>query len=165
MRKKSTSKLPHVLPEGHVLVPTAAIGSLSILLAEGLSVLGLIDPVNQMVSRLVGQGGKVVFPKSLPDGVPWLAAVIFAFGLAFVILNSPGTWRRVVLWVTTLVLIAGWAPVLGLAAHAPEIAGPFIAALWSGVCALVYAGNHRMPTDDPLEKDGKNSPNQPHEAR
>jgi hypothetical protein len=106
----------------------------------------------------------VVVPKSLPDGVLWLAAVIFAFGLAFVILGTPGTWRRVVLWVTSLVLIAGWAPVLGLAAHAPEIGGPFIAALWSGACALVYAGNHRMPSDESPETDGENFPHKPDEA-
>ena len=165
MRKRSTHKVSHLRSEGHVLVPAAAIGSLSILLAAGLSVLGLIDPLDQMVSRLVGQGGSVVFPKSLPDGVLWLVAVIFAFGLAFVILSTPGTWRRVVLWLTTMVLIAGWAPVLGLAAYAPEIGGPFIAALWSGVCALVYAGNHRMPCDDSSETDGKQSPNKIDEAR
>jgi hypothetical protein len=147
------------------MVPAAAIGSLSILLAAGLSVLGLIEPVDQMVSRWVGQGSRMAFSKFLPNGVLWLAVVIFAFGLAFVILSAPGTWRRVVLWVTTLVLIAGWAPVLGLAAHAPEIGGTFIAALWSGVCALVYAGNHRMPCDDSFETEGKQSSNKIDEAR
>lgn len=165
MRERSMSKIPHVRPLGHVAGPVAAIGSLSILLVAGLSALGLLYPVDRMIAGWVGQGGKVVFPKSLPDGLLWLAAVIFAFGLAFAILNVPATWRRVVLWLTTLALIAGWAPVLGLAAHAPQISGPFIAALWSGVCALVYAGNHRMPCDDTPETKAKNLPNESDEAR
>lgn len=159
------SKIPHVRPEGHVPGPVAAIGSLSILLVAGLSGLGLLDPVDQMISWWVGQWGKMAFPKSLPDGLLWLAAAFFAFGLAFVILSTPGTWRRVVLWLTTLVLVAGWAPVLGLAAHAPQIGGTFIAALWSGVCALVYAGNHRMPCDEAPESEVKKPPPKPDEAR
>lgn len=159
------SKILPARPEGHVLVPAAAIGSLSILLAAGLGALGFLERVDQMLSRMVAQGGKVDFPKSLPDGLLWLAAGFFAYGLSFVILSVPGTWRRVVMWLTTLTLVAGWVPVLALAAHAPEIGGPFIAALWSGVCALVYAGNHRMPCDEAPETHGENPPNKPDEAR
>lgn len=138
----------HPLPVGHVLVPAAAIGSLSILLAVGLSVLGILDRVNLVISHLVSRGKVEGFPKSLPEWLHWLATVIFAFGLSFAILSIAGTWRRVVLWITAVVLVAAWAPVLSLAAHAPDIGAPFIATLWSGICALVYSNNHRMPCDD-----------------
>ena len=128
-------------------VPAAAIGSLSILLAVGLSALGILDRVNAMVAKAMFAGKAAGFPKALPEWAEWLAAVVFAFGLAFSILSVPGTWRRCVLWITAVVLVAGWAPVLSLAARAPDIAAPFIATVWSGVCALVYAGNHRMACD------------------
>jgi FtsH-binding integral membrane protein len=130
-----------------VLLPAAAISSLSILLAAGLSVLPMMDRLNFTISQLATQGKQVIFSKNLPDWAIWLAAVFFSFGLTFAIFNVPGSWRRVVLWLTTLFLIATWAPVLSLAAREPEIAVPFIAALWSGVCALVYTSKHRMPCD------------------
>ncbi len=142
-----SSKNSHPLPAGHVRVPAAAIGSLSILLAAGLSALGILGRVNGFIAKGLLAGKAAGFPKALPEWLVWLAAGLFAFGLSFAILSVPGTWRRCVLWVTAVVLVAGWAPVLSLAARAPDIAAPFIATLWSGVCALVYAGNHRMACD------------------
>lgn len=151
------SKNKHTLPAGHVLVPAAAIGSLSILLGAGLALLGALGHLNLTVARMVTQGKTVVFPKMLPTAAVWLVAVVFAFALSFAILNVPGTWRRVVLWITALVLVAGWAPVLALAARAPDIGAPFIAVLWSGVCSLVYAQGHRMRADG-ISPEEKNAP-------
>ena len=151
------SKNSHPRPAGHVRVPAAAIGLLSTLLAAGLSVLGILGRVNGFIARGMLAGKAAGFPKVLPGWLVWLAAVLFAFGLSCAILSVPGTWRRLVLWITAVVLVAGWAPVLSLAAHAPDIAAPFIATVWSGVCALVYAGNHRMACDE--------IPENSHEAR
>ncbi len=135
-------------PSGHLLVPAAAIGSLSILLAAGLSVIGMLDRLDLLIAGLVAREKAPDFPQSLPEWSLWLAALGFAFGLSFSILSVPETWRRLILWLTSLALITAWAPVLSLAAYAPDIATPLIAALWSGVCALVYAGKHRMPCDE-----------------
>lgn len=150
-------KETHPHPEGHVLMPAAAIGSLSILLVAGLSALRILDRVDLLIGRLASNGKAGGFPKALPEWSVWLATVIFAFWLAFAILSVAGTWRRVVLWITALVLIAGWAPVLSLAARSPDIGAPFIAVLWSGICALVYAGNHRMACDAVKEPTTENS--------
>ena len=150
------SRITHRLPIGHELLAAVAIGALSALLAAGLGVLGLLGALNGTISRWVGHAT----PRSLPVWLPWLAAVVFAFALALAILSVPGTWRRLVLWITAVVLVAAWAPVLGLAAHAPEIAAPLVATLWSGVCAVVYARNHHMASDrQPVPTDA------PHEAR
>ncbi|MEO5714647.1 MAG: hypothetical protein ABIT37_14265 [Luteolibacter sp.] len=134
------------LPPGQVLLPSAAIGSLSIVLAVGLQSLGILSHLNAAVARILS--GDHDLPKSLPAWLVWLAAVILAFGISFAILSVPGTWRRVVLWVTAMVLAGGWAPVLVLAAREPEIGAVIVAATWSGVCALVYASRHRMACDD-----------------
>ena len=142
-----SSKNSHPRPAGHVRVAAAAIGLLSILLAAGLSVLGILERVNGAIAKGLLAGKATGVPKMLPEWLVWCAAVLLAFGLSFAILNVAGTWRRCVLWLTTVVLVAGWAPVLSLAAHAPDIAAPLIATFWSGVCALVYAGNHRLPCD------------------
>jgi hypothetical protein len=134
-------------PAGHVLLPAVTIGALSMLLVVGLHVLGLLARGNDAVSRSMTLAMNGTFPKSLSLVVVGLAALVLAFGLSFVILAVPTTWRRIVLWVTTLVLVGAWAPVLSLAAYAPDIAAPWIASAWSGVCALVYAANHSMACD------------------
>ncbi len=133
-------------PPGHVLLPAAAIGSLSIVLAIGLQALGILGRLNAAVARSLS--GADDLSKSLPAWVVWLIAMFCAFGISFAILSVPGTWRRVVLWVTALVLVGGWAPVLVLAAREPEIGAVMVAAGWSGICALVYASRHRMACDD-----------------
>lgn len=140
----------HARRSGHVLVPAAAIGGLSLVLASGLSLLGVLDRANAGIASLVSRDAAEKFPKHLPEWSVWLATVFFAFGLAFSILATPGHWRRAVLWITAIVLVAAWAPVLSLAAHAPDIAAPWIATVWSGVCAIVYATNHQMACDDPI---------------
>jgi len=126
------------------------------ILAVGLDLLGFLDHLNAGVAQLVARNGSASFPRHLPKWGIWLAAAVFAFGLASAILGSPGPARRVILWFTAIVVVAAWAPVLSLAAHAPDIAAPWIATLWSGVCAMVYSTNHRMacdetppPSDDP----------------
>lgn len=144
------SQTSHPRPVGHVLAPASAIGSLSILLAVGLGALGILDGVDRMISHLISRTAG--FPKTLPEWSVWLVTVLFAFALSFAILSVAGTWRRLVLWITALVLVAAWAPVLALAARAPDIGAPLIAVLWSGICALVYAGNHRMPCDEASEE-------------
>jgi hypothetical protein len=130
-----------------VLFPAAAISGLSLALAVGLELAGVLANLNVGISRIVSRGGAENFPKQLPGWCPWLVAALLSFALALGILGSPGPVRRVILWLSAVVLMAAWAPVLSLAAHAPEIAGPWIATLWSGVCALVYSARHRMPVD------------------
>ena len=141
--KRRSSQAP-----GHVLGPAVAIGGLSLVLAAGLAGLGFLDRMNAGITRLVSRNGAEKFPKHLPDWSVWLAAVAFSCGLAIAILSTPGQGRRGILWVTSVLLIAAWAPVLSLAAHAPDIAAPWIATVWSGACAMVYAANHRMAGDE-----------------
>lgn len=152
-------------PTNHGVLPALAIGGLSVVLVAGLEAFGILTRVNLLLGRLLSRDGSGNFPKALPQWAIWLAAAAFAIGLAFAILHVPGTWRRVMLWITTVVVIAAWGPVLVLAAHAPDIAGPWIAAIWSGVCALVYAGNHRMACDRAADRVARISPTDPHEAR
>ena len=137
----------HFRSTGHVLVPATTIGALSMILAGGLEMLGFLIRANTEIARLTARNGKENFPNHLPAWCIWLAAGGFAFGLATAVLGTPGHGRRAVLWISALVLVAAWAPVLSLAAHAPDIAAPWIATLWSGICAMVYAANHRMACD------------------
>lgn len=141
---------PHPHPPGHLLVAAATIGGLSMILAVGLELLGFLARLNAGIAQMVASNGSASFPRHLPEWCIWLAAAVFAFGLACAILGTSGTGHRAILWLTAMVLVTAWAPVLSLAAHAPDIAAPWIATLWAGVCAVVYAANHRMACDEPL---------------
>ena len=137
--------------EGHVLLPTLAIGSLALVLAAGFGALGLMERADARIAEFLRSGGLGVATKSLHDWEIWIAAAIGSFGLSVAILCVAGNWRRILLWVSTLVVVAGWAPVLAIASHTPEISIPLLATFWSGLCAYVYAARHHMPADD--EKD------------
>lgn len=131
--------------EGHVLMPGLAMGSLALVLAAGFGSVGIMDRANDGMMTLLRVGTGPV--KSLPEWAIWISAAVGAFGISFLMLSVPGTWRRVVLWVSALFLVAGWGPVLVLAARPPSIAVPLLATFWAGLCALVYASRHRMTAD------------------
>ena len=134
-------------PLRHALASAAFIGSLALALAAGLCALGLTNKADAAIASFLGRTLQAdvaaAFPKVLPSWGLWLGTAVIAYGLALAMLGVAGTWRPLVLWITTLGLVAAWAPVLGLAARAPEIAAPLVAAVWSGACVLVYTHSHR----------------------
>lgn len=141
----------HPQTEGHVLLPTLAIGSLALVLAAGFGALGLMERADIQIAAWFRESGLGAATKSLPIWSVWLAAAIGSFGLSVAILCVAGNWRRVLLWVSTLVVVAGWAPVLAIASRTPDVSIPLLAIFWSGLCAFIYAVRHHMPADD--EKD------------
>lgn len=147
----------HPRPSSHLLLAAASIGALSTLLAAGLGGFGILESLNQWIASALSQGHSGQFPQAIPGWLVHALTAISAFALPLSVLAVPGTWRRSLLAITAVVLVAGWAPVLSLAAYSPDIAAPFIATLWSGICALFYASNHRMACDEP-------PPESPHET-
>ncbi len=133
--------------EGHVVVPTLAIGALALVLAAGFGFLGIMDRADAAILAFLKSGGLAAPTKALPEWAIWLTAWAGAFGLSLAILSVPGSWRRLVLWVSAVVVIAGWGPVLLLASHSPDVAAPLLATFWSGLCAYVYATRHHMAAD------------------
>lgn len=133
--------------EGNVVTTVVAITALSMLLVAGLAAAGWIDRIDGRIAGWVSRGGREAYGKVLPGWVVWCAAAGAAAGLSVAILETLRGWRWLVLWIGGLVVVAGWAPVLSLAAHAPEVAAPWIACFWSGLCAMIYASRHRMPCD------------------
>ena len=134
-------------PPGHPAAAVAAIGSLSFLLAAGLQLLGILARTDAWIAQLVSRGGAQTFPQRLPGAAIWPAVALFSFGLAFAILRSPGMLPRLILWISAMILVATWAPVLSLAAYQPTVSAAWIATAWSGACAIFYASHHRMTGD------------------
>jgi hypothetical protein len=133
-----------------VPIAVAVSGGLGVVMAAGLHLLGIADRLDGALAlwlgEAVGQAG-AVFPKAVPAWLRWVVTGALAFGLAAAMLTVPGTWRRLVLWTTALVLTLAWAPVLTLAAHAPQVTAAVAAVLWVGVCAAFYARTHILPCE------------------
>jgi hypothetical protein len=136
-------------PPGQVLVPAAAIGTLALVLSLGLGLLGILQRVDAAVAGLLDERGMGAYPERVPEWAGWLFSGLLGYGLALAMLSVPGTWRRVLLWVSAAVVTAAWAPVLALASREPAASAAVVAVLWSGLCSLVYASRHRMECDLP----------------
>jgi hypothetical protein len=143
----------NILPLAHVPAAAALIGGLAVMFAGGLAALGGLSGLDAAVARgmaeALRQPPDAAFPHALPGWGLWAGTAGAALGLAWAMLSVPGAWRRVVLWASTLVVIAAWAPVLALAAHRPVIGAPLVAVAWVGLCVWFYAGKHRLPCEDP----------------
>lgn len=135
------------LPRGTVAVPASAIGGMSLVLALGFQAVGLntrIDSALQAWLRSIGLGSA---PLVLPSAIGWAIAIALAFLLPFSILETPGHARRLMLWLSCLMIVLGALPVLGLAAKWWPLAPILVAVVWSGLCATVYAARHWMPCE------------------
>lgn len=139
--------------DGHIGMACASITALATGLAAGLGALGLLDQSDRNLAAWFaagiagGAGASEAFPNRLPMWLPWVAVVLFANLLSAAILASPGWERRLLLWFATTLVAAAWAPVLCLAAFFPQVSAVVAATAWAGMCACVYAANHRMPAD------------------
>jgi len=135
------------LPRGTVTLPAAAIGAMSLVLAVGLQALRLLDRIDGALMGWIHSLGLGEQTVTLPAWIGWLMALAIGFLLPLAILETPANWRRVVLWLSTLVIVAGLWPVLALAARWWPQAPVLVAVLWGGLCSMVYAARHQMPCE------------------
>jgi hypothetical protein len=135
------------LPRGTVALPALAIGGMSLALAAGFNALGLLGRIERSLIAIPGQQGLSGEPQILPAWIAWSVAAGLAFVLPWLLLQSPASWRRAVLWLTVLALVLCWIPVMGLAAKWCPLAPSLVTVGWSGLCALIYGARHRMPCE------------------
>ena len=151
---------PDELPPGHVPIPVILTGSMGLALAGGMHVLGLLEPLDHAFASLVSPDADALAP-AVSNPVLWIATAAVSYGLALVVLEIPGTWRRAVIWISTMVVIAAWLPVAAIAHKHAAVAAPLIAAAWAGLCTIIYAARHHMEADDPEETAGAADESQP----
>lgn len=143
----------HQIPEskggkGHVCSPGLLCGSIGLLLALILQKFGFFEMGNSALYRLL--------EANLTLGVPVAAlslitlavvAAIYSIGIAWSILDSRGAWRRVLIWMTAMILVIVTVPTLAVWSI---YFSPFLvltSVFLSSLCAMVYAARHRMSCD------------------
>lgn len=130
---------------GTVGTTSLLIGSMSLGLAVGLGVLGFWDHVNELLTSWMSQLGNEA--RKVPTQWVLAIAAIMAYVPPFAMLLSPGLWRRLVLWISAMILTISWIPVLALAAWQLPPCLPLVAGFWSGLCALIYASRYVLPCE------------------
>jgi hypothetical protein len=127
----------------------AVIAVLAVGLAWGMNLLGVLSAFDESVlSMLVRLGG----PDGLAELSQWLSwplLGLICFGLGFAMIESPGGWRRLVLWISCGGVIAAAFPVAALGARWLAPGGPMVAWVWTGVCGMIYAHRHDAPPARP----------------
>lgn len=121
------------------------IGTMSLGLALGMGLLGFWDRLNALANGWTSQLGAGM--REVPANAVLLIAMVMAYAPAFLLLSTPTNWRRIVIWLSFLLVGLAWLPVLALAAWQLPPAMPMAAGIWSGLCALIYASRHRLPCD------------------
>jgi hypothetical protein len=140
LRRHMTAINQHA--HGSLSVTKILIGTMSLGLSVGMSLLGFWDTPNAMMTDWIALlGGEA---RDIP--APWmlLFAGIMAFFPVSVMLSCPGVWRRLIVWLSSLLLMLAWMPVLALAAWEFTPMLPLAAGLWSGLCAMIYAHRHTL---------------------
>jgi len=138
---------------GHPIAATAVVGSFAFALILVMRVAGLIVSADQgLASVYMTQGFGVEAAASQPVWALPLAAVL-VYAVVWLLFETPGAGRRVMMLLTALVLIVALSPVLALwgVFWSPVLAGTGVA--WGGFCAILWTRQHRMPCELPVPEE------------
>ena len=99
---------------------------------------GWLAQIDGMLAAWMEDVMDETFARSLPSALPWLMAVLVAFGLPMLLLCCRHSWQRLTIWIASLAVLALWAPVLCLASHAPDISMSWLAAALAGLLVTLH---------------------------
>lgn len=150
-------------------VPCLIHGSIGVVVALALHFVGLFQKGDD---RLIGWLLKPVFHGQMPEVVPFplllFVTAVFCFGLAFVILDTAGTGKRVIMGVTVLVLLIAMVPTLAVwdLYFSPFL--PAVGVFWAWFTTMMYVNHNLMPCEASStrveilreKEEGSNSPPQ-----
>jgi hypothetical protein len=133
-------------------------GTVGVSLAIVLQILGLFKSGDD---RLMAALIDPVFHGQAPEGVSLLVQVmvcaVLCYSIAFVVLDTAGLWRRVVMGVSVLVLVLAMVPSLAVwhIYFSPFLT--LVGVFWAWFFTLMYANHHLMPcevthTHPPIQK-------------
>jgi len=128
--------------------PCLLYGTLGVSIAIVMQILGLFKLGDD---RLMAALLNPVFHGQAPEDVSLLVQVmvcaVFCYSIAFVVLDTAGLWRRVVMGVSLLVLVLAMVPSLAVW---NMYFSPFLTAVgvfWAWFFTLMYANHHLMPCE------------------
>lgn len=134
------------LSPGQVVAPSLMIGTMAVGLSFGMDSLGFWNALDENATAWTSRLGNGM--RDVPAHWVLVLTVVSAYALPFLMLSTPQSWRRMVLWLSFLFVTLAWLPVLALASWKLPPCMPVVALLWSGLCAFIYAQRHRLPCEE-----------------
>ncbi|MBT8036065.1 MAG: hypothetical protein KJO21_00845 [Verrucomicrobiae bacterium] len=138
----------HMVPVGRVGGPGLLFGGVGLALAVAMQMLGWLARGDEQLKQVLLDPlfhGSISAVLAAPVLV--VMAAIFCWGLAFAVLDSACTWRRMVVGVTMVVIVLAMVPTFAVwdVYFSPII--PLIAVFWTWFCTMMYVNHHVMPCD------------------
>ncbi len=121
-------------------LPALCITLLSLVLASGFEMLGLLAPANRWLTQTMARG--LDLPNELPVWLPWAVKLAMVFGFSLAILTEKSQWKRIIIALTAVFSMASWLPVMVLAAYRIDLAAPLVSIAWAVFGACIYAARH-----------------------
>jgi len=132
---------------GNPLISAAVVGTFSLALALVLQILGIYRGVGETLWNAYQTRGFRVGEGFVEEaGGLWVVAVL-VYSQAWLLCEVPGLHRRLLVLLSSLVLIALASLVLALWGLYWCPAAALVATLWAGFCAILWANQHRMPCE------------------
>ena len=130
----------------HPLTVAVVVGSFAMAVGLVVRISGISLPVERQILLAYMELG---FPVQAA-GQPWWAVLVLlglTYGIALVLLEVPGFIRRVLLFLSCLVLVVSASPVVALWGFfwSPVVA--IFCLSWSAGCAVLWARYHPMPCE------------------
>lgn len=144
----STSQPPVVLAGA-----VALCAGLTLVILFGLQQAGGIEALDQRLTQAIETRLGESLDRELPELLHWSVAALIAVALPLVLLLCSRAWQCWVLWLSVVVVLAVWAPVLGLAAYRPELVLVLMAAVISGLLSLIQLAWLQRKAPDPTSPD------------
>lgn len=138
----------HAPTPGRVDGPGLLYGGIGLALAVAMQLVGLFKMGDARLKQvLIGPVFHGATPDVLAMPVLVIVAAVFCFGLAFAVLDSAATWRRVILGATALVIVVAMVPTLAVwkIYFSPFL--PVIGLFWTWFCTMMYVNHHVMPCE------------------
>lgn len=129
-------------------VPCLLYGSVGVCLAMAIHAIGLFKASDErLLGLLLGPLFHGEVPQTLPMPVQLLGLIVFCYGLAFAVLDSPASWRRVLIGFTVLVLVLAMVPSLAVwnIYFSPFLL--LVGVFWTWFCTMMYVSHHLMPCE------------------
>jgi len=135
-------------PMGQVNMPTIICGVGAAVLAIALDLMKRYDGLTLSIQNLYK--GKPFYLENLDAwhcSLNWVIALVLSVLMAYVVLDTSGKAKRVLIGLVSLILVAMFSPLLMLWGVFCVPVVVFVAVLFAWLFSFVYAGQHTMPCD------------------
>ncbi len=135
-------------PLGHTTITAVLCGVVGGLLGIILDLLHRFDGIREgLLETYMAEPFLMSDPFTWSPVWGWVAAIVLATGVAYVVLDSVGKWRRVFIGLAVIILLISFSPLLMLWNVFWVPCVMLIAVLWAWLCAFFYTTQHVMPCE------------------